>query len=161
MSDPHITQGQLKALVSYDAKTGQFHWRVNRRRARKGDVCGWLDTDGYFRTTLCGQKVRLHRVAWFYVHGKWPVETIDHIDRNRANNALANLREATSGENARNKPCLGYTVVKGKYMAQIKLNDRNIYLGLHETPASASAAYAAAALQYHGEFSAIAQKAES
>ncbi len=157
--NPKITHDELLSILSYDPATGLFHWTVDRSpTVRAGRVTGTVNDRGYVFVRIDGRSIRAHRLAWFFVHRRWPKNSIDHIDGDKANNRLANLREATSTENARNKPCLGYSVVKNKfYMAQIKVNHRNHYLGLFKTAAEARAAYEAAALKYHGDFSAVAR----
>ena len=53
----------------------------------------------YQRITIGGYDYYAHRLAWFYVYGEWPVNELDHIDEDKENNAIDNLREATHAEN--------------------------------------------------------------
>jgi hypothetical protein len=92
-----------------------------------------------------------HRLAWLYVHGNWPAHQLDHINKNRSDNRLCNLREATNAENAQNRKRsdnkTGYTGVNqenNKWKAEIKLNYKTIRLGLFETPEEAYSAYLSA-----------------
>lgn len=62
-----------------------------------------VDSKGYFTLWVDGKLRRGHHVAWFLTYGYWPTKEIDHIDGNRLNNAIANLREATRSENECNK----------------------------------------------------------
>jgi hypothetical protein len=109
-----------------------------------------------------GKHYLAHRLAWLYVHGLWPAIEVDHWDRNRKNNRMGNLREATRSENMRNvgKTVANKSGAKGvswsqerkKWVASIQHNKRTIALGRYETIEAAKAAYDAAALKLHGEF---------
>lgn len=99
-----LTQERLKELFDYDPTTGIFKTKVARGKVPAGRAYGshnneyvqiWVETRGY----------AAHRLAWLYVHGyfpKAPLE-IDHIDRQKNNNRIANLREVTRSENRRNR----------------------------------------------------------
>jgi len=101
-----------------------------------------------------------HRLAWLYVHGKWPPAEIDHKDCDPANNRISNLRLATHAQNAANAH-LRRTSTSGlkgayrhqkKWLAQITYNGRRIYLGVFDTDKEAHAAYVAASKDLHGSF---------
>jgi hypothetical protein len=93
----------LRAEILYCPATGSMTWKQTRSpKAKAGSPAfACLRGDGYF----CGnyrRKVYLaHRIAWALVHGEWP-EEIDHIDGDRSNNAIANLRAVDRQENAKN-----------------------------------------------------------
>lgn len=100
-----------------------------------------------------------HRLAWFYVHGKWPKLYIDHINRNKSDNRICNLREATAAQNAQNSHPLGRGISGAKgvtwhaqsklWHAKIKINSRNICLGYYPTIQEAAAAYRGAVKATH------------
>lgn len=94
----------LKELLSYSPETGDFTWLEKRGRVAAGEVAGHLDSRGYIRIIIDGKKYRAHRLAWFYVHGKWPEDQIDHVNGKCSDNRLKNLREATCSQNNFNKP---------------------------------------------------------
>lgn len=164
-----ITHEDLLLLLSYDPETGEFTWLVSASpRVRAGGPAGYLrKRDGYIVVRVHGHGYSAHRLAWFYMYGAWP-RSIDHIDRNRANNALKNLREATVSQNAmntafRNMNGSGYRGVtwnkgSGKWQAQSRLNGRNHYLGVFDTAEKASEAYEAFCKKHHGEFYAGSQR---
>ena len=105
-----MTQDELKQHLHYNPETGVFTWRdrsgltnvghnVNCRT--KGKVAGSINKSGYWRILLHGKTYRAHRLAWLYMYGRLP-EILDHIDGDKLNNRIANLREVTPIENARN-----------------------------------------------------------
>ena len=91
-----LTQDRLKALLSYDADTGVFHWLVNRRGAKtkageRADAR--IATDGQRYITVDGSIQSASRLAWLYVFGAWPARTLRHRNDNSASNAIGNLYE--------------------------------------------------------------------
>lgn len=101
------------------------------------------------------------RIAFLLMTGRWPTHVIDHINRDRADNRWANLREATYSENCKNNgrptgKCARGVIenkARGKpYMARIWYRQRNIYIGLFDTIEEASAAYQAKSRELFGAF---------
>ncbi|APU03070.1 putative HNH endonuclease [Pectobacterium phage PP47] len=82
-------------MVTYNPLTGEM-------RTIRGKIPN-VDTKGYYVLWFQGKLQRAHRVAWFLTYGYWP-EIIDHINRDRKDNRLVNLREATESENHCNVP---------------------------------------------------------
>lgn len=154
-----VTQSRLKELLDYDPGTGVFTWRVSRGNAKSGSVAGSKNGQGYLQIMVDGKRYKSHRLAWLYVHGKFPPEHIDHINRARADNRIANLRLATSSENPQNQRkrrnntsgVVGVHWHKklGKWQAYIMSNGRGIHLGYYGTIEEAAAARAAAKAKYH------------
>ena len=135
-----LTQERLKELLAYDPETGEFIWKVSVGRARAGaKVCSSLSRDGYARVCIGRTMYAQHRLAWFYVMGRWPVAELDHIDLDRLNNRFKNLREATRKQNAENHPGYRGDAIKvgvywlkrlGKWGASITHNRKSIHLGV-------------------------------
>jgi hypothetical protein len=99
-----LTQEILKSVLCYAPETGEFNW-INspRRNVKSGAKAGSIDKKGYVRI-LYKQKLYLaHRLAWMYVHGKWPEQDIDHINRNPTDNRICNLRDVSRKHNMENK----------------------------------------------------------
>jgi hypothetical protein len=137
-----------------------FVWRKGRRGTPKGDVAG--NTNRHIGYRQIGVDMKLYyeyRLAWLYVYGVWPSRQIDHINRDRADNRVANLREATPSQNGFNsKRSGGASGLRGvikrrqKWRAQIQHDGRYRYLGSYATPDEAHDAYCRAARQVFGEF---------
>lgn len=155
-----VVAARLRELLDYDATTGVFKWRIGRRRvARAGSVAGTQDSDGYIKIRISGRAYKAHRLAWFYVNGVWPTLELDHINQVKTDNRISNLREVSRSENNQNKltqrtNSSGYRGVSrhkrgDQWQARIKLNGKERYLGIFDTPEQASAAYEAAAAELH------------
>jgi len=167
MSADDITIERLRALLDYEPATGHFLWKVRRNAFRgavnPGSIAGFVDAStGYVRIGIDGRHYLAHRLAWFFTHGRWPAGEIDHANRNRADNSLGNLREATRSENAHNTPrradnTSGYRGVhwapkQRRWYARIAVDGVTRSLGGHASAEAAAAAYAEAAKHYYGEF---------
>lgn len=166
-----ITQERLRELLDYNAETGHFVWRrrlgsdrdTNAWNERFADtIAGGLNGNGYRQIRLDGCRYKAHRLAWLWVHGCWPAADTDHINGDRTDNRIANLREATRAENMRNRGAnknntsghKGVTWRRDvrKWHARIVVSRRHIRLGHFDTPEAAAEAYEVAANKYHGEF---------
>ncbi len=134
-----LSQRTLKKYFTYDHITGGF-LRVIRtgKRDKIGDAAV-NHSRGYKSLNLLGESYLAHRMAWLYVYGKEPSGHIDHIDHNRSNNAIINLRDIPEEENFKNQSTYknnksGYCGIfyekdRKKYKAYIKHNGKNINLG--------------------------------
>ena len=93
MAIANITASRLRELVSYDVDTGKFTRLVDsyRRTAVAGSVPGNVFKNGYIYISLDATRYLAHRLAWLYVHGRWPVGQIDHINMIRTDNRLCNF----------------------------------------------------------------------
>ena len=103
MASCSLAQSQLKELLHYDPNTGIFTNLVRRnRQALIGYQAGHLTLEGYVSVSISRTKYQAHRLAWFYLHGVWPKNQLDHINRIKNDNRIINLREATASENHQN-----------------------------------------------------------
>lgn len=107
---PALTQERLKEILSYNPVTGEFTWitRASKHNTNKiGKVAGSLHkSTGYLRVCIDGTTYLMHRLVWLYVHGNFPKgdkNQIDHIDGDRVNNKLVNLKVCSIAENQRNQ----------------------------------------------------------
>ena len=108
-----------------------------------GTMAGSVDGKGYRHVIINNRLYRSHRVIYAMYKGYWPENEIDHIDGNRQNNNPKNLREVDRQNNCKNLAlssksttgvCGVYFIGRlNKWGAQIKVNGKVIWLGVHET----------------------------
>lgn len=142
MTKPNPLPSQKKLQELFDYRDGQLYWK--ERINSSIDIskpAGDIGTDGYRRIQIEGKRYRAHRLIWKYYYGKDPKEFIDHIDGNRTNNNIENLREATRQQNGFNRGpqknnklgIKGVRKQKNKYRASIKINGKEKHLGMFFT----------------------------
>lgn len=154
----------LRQLYNYNHKTGEFFHQRDTARGRNGKQAGFIRADGYWSISINGTTYLGHHVAWYHYYGWWPQE-VDHKDRNRSNNKIDNLRDATRTQNNGNSNGWGdkkksklprgvfyHPADKTRFRAQIFVNYKAIHLGCFETINGAMKAYKQAAEQHFGEF---------
>lgn len=156
-----ITAETIRAFYIYNPESGLFSWR-KLQRSRKAGALGWLRPNGYRVMDVHRRKYLVHRLAWLYVHGDWPDGEIDHVNRDKDDNRIANLRVATKrlnggnrGPNSNNR--FGFKGVvaeprSGRWVAHIKRDGASRYLGTFDSPDEAHAAYMNAATAQYGAF---------
>ena len=155
-----LTAERARELLNYDPETGSLRWRVSRWGATKGNEAGSIEK-GYRRASVDMTRYFAHRLAWLIYYGTWPKDQIDHIDGDRSNNRIANLREATHDENCENQHraqsdnyttgLLGASFDKRKrvFRASIMVKKFVYRLGTFKTAEEAHQAYLAAKRQLH------------
>ena len=146
-----LTRAQLIEQFDLDPETG-FIARKNRAPNEKLE-------GGYVRYFVNGKRYLGHRLMWLYVYGDFPVEDIDHINRNRSDNRICNLRLVSAAENKQNQNLYknnssGYRGVRiykpsGKWVAVIKANCKRFHLGYFKTQDEAIAMYESARKKLH------------
>jgi hypothetical protein len=155
----------LKEILSYDAGSGHFTYKVKRGRMNPGDRAGSVDMNGYCGILINKKEYKQHRLAWFYVYGEWPDGDIDHINGDRTDNRIANLRPATDALNTLNKSwesCnrAGFRGVswhktersKGKWRVRITANGVRKSIGNFDSLEEAISARICAENEFYGEF---------
>ena len=141
MTNP-LTQERVRELFDLDYETGVLRWRVNKHRARMGDIAGNSVGRGYYQVTIDNKMYYLHRVIFLYAFGYLPEHQVDHISRDRLDNRPCNLREVTHTCNMRNKGVGSKNTsgVKGvswrqsskRWQVQIRNNSKPMHLGFYE-----------------------------
>lgn len=155
----------LRELLDYDPQTGAFTWRSregylfdsptsqaqwNARFAGKRAFTSIHKTHGYTQTTILSHVQRGHRVAWAIHYGSWPEGEIDHINGDRTDNRIANLRDVGRTENGRNL-CLSrrnksgvlgvsWDAQRERWFASIRHQGKSVALGRFDSLEAASAA---------------------
>lgn len=134
----------LKTVLNYDPETGVFIHKTTRSpRAFPGARAGRINTNGHRQITIDGKHYMAHRLAWLWVYGIWPNILIDHINGNRDDNRIFNLRLATHKQNMENQAlhCNNSSGFRGvswhkankKWVAYVNHNGKRFYLGSYET----------------------------
>jgi len=157
-----ITAEELRKLFHYDPETGRFTRLRAASNFPAGSIAGRINHLGYCEIRIKVTRYQAHRLAWLYVHGEWPPGDIDHINRDRSDNRICNLRPATRAQNlwnitAKRNSTTGIKGVSfhrasGKYRAVIRDGKKRRHLGLFGSVEEAAAAYNSAAVDLHGEF---------
>lgn len=94
---------RLKQLFHYDPDTGSIVRKVSRGNAKVGTVVGRPDTKGYLRVCVDGKDYKAHRLAWLMYYGEWPNDQIDHINGDKTDNRISNLRDCNTSLNCCNQ----------------------------------------------------------
>lgn len=157
---------RVRDLFAYDAADGRLVWRKKISPFSSvpvGAVAGTLMTDSGYRCVRIDRTgFYEHRLIWFWHYGAWPTPEIDHINGQRSDNRIENLRVATRYQNARNTKhhrsnktgARGVIFIRatGLYRASIGVDGRVIQIGHFKTLDAASSAYREAQALHHGEF---------
>jgi hypothetical protein len=162
MKAVYPTQKQAKARWDYDPETGIFRSKIYHGRWRAGKQVGYKNKLGYIYLKYEDGEVPAHRIAWIYVYGELPKQ-LDHINQDRTDNRISNLRKACRSTNGANrskqknntsgfKGVVQYWRNPSRWVAQIQVNGKNYYLGIHDTKEKAHKAYLKAAKKHFGEF---------
>jgi hypothetical protein len=154
-----MTADELRNLLVYDPSTGHFTWKQRVAKCIQiGSIAGNTNKIGYVTIGLRKKVYKAHRLAWLYIHGEWPDGLIDHINGDKSDNRLVNLRvvnETGNSENVR-KPnkrnksgFMGVIWFQNKWRANITINRKTKWLGDYATPEEAHAAYLGAKRLHH------------
>jgi hypothetical protein len=140
----------INMFLFYDKETGLFTWKRKYNNRNVGDSAGHTNKDGYIRISIFNGKYAAHRIAWVMEYNTYPKGQIDHINGNRSDNRIENLRDVSDRSNKFNRTVVlnrfGVMGVhkpkKGnKYEARINLNGQQVTLGRFYTIEEAAACY--------------------
>jgi hypothetical protein len=156
-----LTQDLLCALFEYQPDGRLLRKVTTNPRAPAHAYSGSPNKAGYLRTRVLGKLYYNHHLVWFLHHGTWP-PALDHINGNRADNRLDNLRICSQQQNMHNARTrsdsktgvkgVNWRPTKNKFRARIVVDRKEISLGHYDTLEEAKQAVAQARTKYHGEF---------
>lgn len=136
----------IKEYLDYNEENGFFIWKKKLHPGgapgkRAGSFCG-----RYRKVQILGVSYLEHRLAWFFVHGEWPKNQIDHINGDKNDNRISNLRDINPFQNMKNQLMhqngkkFGAHSVRGKWHASVKYIDKSIHIGVFNTELEATGA---------------------
>jgi hypothetical protein len=143
---------EVKKYLDYNEETGIFKWKIRTsNRIKVGDEAGVINKLGYRIVSLNGKKEYCHRLAWVVMHGEVP-DCIDHINGNKLDNRISNLRNTTKAINNMNQHVSRSALKLGvynyrssnsenKFKACIQENGKLLHLGVFKTEDDAFNAY--------------------
>jgi len=167
--EPGVSVEVLKDLLDYNPETGIISWKSGLfNNKRSGQEAGFIRKSSNYKELTINQRLyQAHRVAWALYYGTWPSTDsyIDHIDRNKQNNKIENLREVSPQQSSWNRirerkrefPTgvrAHQNVPHGKtwYRAAIEINNKTINLGCFTSPEEAGEAYLKASKDLRKEY---------
>lgn len=156
--DCKLTIERLKQVLKYDSETGEFIW-IHRDIDKKkiGKKASIVRSHGYLNICIDSVYYYTHRLAWMYVHGEMP-NIIDHINGNKQDNKIINLRSVDQKINTQNvlksrkhntSGILGAFKSLDKFQSRIKINGKDVYLGRFNTAQEAGKAFLEMKRKHH------------
>ena len=162
MSYSEIPIEDMREYLEYCKDTGVFTWKKQNGRIRPGMLAGSMNSRGYWQIGFKGKIFVSHRIAWAFLHGKIKDNLqIDHINMDKGDNRISNLRLADCCQNGYNSKSRknsaskykGVSRMRNRWRAYINKGGSQIHLGVFGTELEAAKAYDAASMVLHEEFS--------
>lgn len=153
-----LTHDYIRSRIDYNPETGDFTWLPRHDGSSwdtryAGKRAGTPHSHGYLSIRIDGELYLAHRLAWFWMNGEWPDAQIDHINRNKSDNRIRNLRSCSATENMQNGGMYrtntsGFCGVRfdrrrGTWAAQISVGGKRKNLGSAKSAEEAHAIYMA------------------
>ena len=151
----------------FDYNDGYLYWKiVKSNKVKVGDIAGYINSKGYRTIGINNKLYYAHRLIFLYHHGYLP-EFLDHIECNKLNNNISNLRAATHSQNGMNQKKhksrngkstyskykgVTYDIHHKRWQSQIMMGEKLKFLGRFVFEIEAAKSYHAAAIKYYGEF---------
>jgi hypothetical protein len=156
--DSKLSLERLRQVLRYEPETGNFYW-IHRDKIKKklGTNASIVRSNGYLNICIDSQYYYTHRLAWFYVNSEWP-NVIDHIDGNKTNNKIENLRSVDQRCNIQNvvkarkhnkSGIIGARKTKYGFQTSLRIDGKNHYLGHYKTAEEAHNVYLEAKRKLH------------
>ena len=163
MANTDVTAELVRELFEYVPETGALTRKVRTAQSvQVGDRADkpWKPgfNDGCLRVTIKNVKFLAHRIVWLHQMGKWPEHSIDHINGNRMDNRIENLRDVPHAINMQNRrvPSIknksgfqGVQKHQNKWRASVTVNRVVHRIGMFNTPEEAHQAYVKAKREMH------------
>ena len=141
MHSKALTQEYIKSILNYNRLTGVFTRSAKTSNSVNiGDIAGCVNRNGYVVIRVLNKLMYAHRLAWLYEYGHLPEFEIDHINGDRSDNRIANLRDVTRTENSKNLSMRSdnnsgvvgvcWSSLHNKWSAEIADNGKKVFLGL-------------------------------
>ena len=134
-TEEKLELAKLYEALYYNPDTGNFSSKLHAGVRMRCIIAN----NGYIYVCYGGKKYAAHRLAWFYYHGRWPKEEVDHVNGNPSDNRIKNLREATREQNTHNQRlrknntsgirCVSKNRANGKWKVQIWRFGQRFQLG--------------------------------
>ena len=159
LTKTNLSQNLLNELFEY--RDGNLFWKVSRGSVKKGQIAGTLANTGYWQIIISRRFYLAHRLIFLMHKGYLPIE-LDHIDGNKLNNCIDNLRETTKSQNQFNKGLMKNNVsgvknvhwckTRNKWRVLISVNGKQKDFGHFEDIEVAKAVATTFRNQHHKEF---------
>ncbi|MCK1322118.1 HNH endonuclease [Bradyrhizobium sp. 156] len=156
------TADAVRAALDYNPATGAFIRKASRSSSWIGSAAGFVHRTGYLVIKIGNRPYMAQRLAWVHFYGQWPDDFfVDHVNRNKLDNRICNLRLATNGQNVANSRTRAISGRKGvypaprmpgKWQAQINIAGKTTNIGIYDNVEDAALAYGEAARSRYGEF---------
>jgi hypothetical protein len=147
-----LTVERLKYRLTYEPSSGIFRWNNAPSGRKSGEIAGSRHRKGYCQIMIDGKPYLAHRLAWLYVHGRWPKDQIDHKNGVKDFNPITNLREVGNRANQQNQvrhrngrlPGASFHKSVGRWIARYRTDGKLHHLGYFDTEQEAHEAYLSA-----------------
>lgn len=153
---------RLKELFEPDFENGLLYRKVRQSNNPAGTLAGSRNKQGYMRVGIDGRQEYTHRILWAMYHNEMPNDTLDHIDTDRSNNRIENLRIATQSQQCHNMNIpkhntsgvkgVSFCKLTGKYRAELKFKRVRVFDKKFNTIEEAKEALILARKEFHGDF---------
>lgn len=137
-----LPESCISEAFEISPEDGIVTWKISSGSTKIGDVVGYKrgTPSSYAKGSLNGVRFRVHELIYWWVHKELPKE-IDHIDRDKLNNKISNLRGVSNQQNQRNRKVsknntsgtTGVSRFRGKWQASIKVDGKKIHLGIRNS----------------------------
>lgn len=153
----NFSHEEILKMFTYNKESGLLY------RNGKSEPLRRINDNDYIDVCIKSKTYRAHRIIWMYVYGVWPDGFIDHINGNKSDNRIENLRICTNSQNQMNRKVTSKSItgIKGvfsrgkRFYSQIVVSGKTICLGSFGNSLDAATAYNNAAIKYHGEFATL------